>query len=55
MNVKKNDECKTARNTSPKYVPLLHLHMSIFAAGIKKIIFSYLYVRISGYMGAAGP
>ena len=27
----------------------------IFATGIKKIIFNYLYVRISGYKGAEGP
>jgi hypothetical protein len=29
--------------------------LTIFSAGIKKTIFSYLYVRISGYKGAAGP
>jgi len=29
--------------------------LTIFAAGIKEIIFSYLYVRISGYKGTVGP
>lgn len=53
MQNSKEHICKICSALTPAYVYTDIL--TIFAAGIKKIIFSYLYVRISGYEGAVGP